>query len=79
MTAKVLVEVLGCDKEIVPFVVVDATGRGPGPKRDACGSGRWLHQVRFMVEQGWMRPGNCLTWDALAMMASEPPDVGREK
>ena len=79
VTAKVLVDVLGCDKEIVPFVVVDATGRGPGPKRDAWGSGGWPHQVRFMVEQGWMRPGNCLTWDALATMASEPPDVGGEK
>ena len=78
VTAKVLVDVLGWDKEIVPFVVVDASGRGPGPERDAWGSDRWPHQVRFMVEQGWMHTGNCLTWDALATMASEPPDVGGE-
>ena len=79
VTAKVLVDVLGCDKEIVPFVVVEATGRGPGPTSDAWGPGRRPHQVRFLVEQGWMSTENCLTWDALAAMASERPDAGGEK
>ena len=78
VTAKVLVDVLGCDKEIVPFVVVDASGRGPGPKRDAWARGRQPHQVEFMLEQGWMSAENCLTWDALAAIASEPPDAGGE-
>ena len=71
VTATVLVDVLGCDREIVPFVVVEATGSGPSPKGDAWESGWRPHQVRFMVEQGWMSAENCLTWDALATVASE--------
>ena len=39
VTAKVLVDVLGCDKEIVPFVVVEATGRGARPNERCLGTG----------------------------------------
>ena len=57
--AKVLVDILGCGREVVPFVVVDNT------------RGRRAHQVQFMVAQGWMSPENCLTWNVLHEIAKE--------
>ena len=63
--AKVLVDVLGRDREIVPFVVVEESGRRPGPKDAAKEPAGWPHQARFMVKQGWMGEGSRLTWDAL--------------
>ena len=57
--AKVLVDVLECGREVVPFVVVDST------------RARKSHQVQFMVAQGWMSQENCLTWNALHTMAEE--------
>ena len=38
--AKVLIDVLGCGREVIPFVVVDST------------RGLQSHQVQFMVAQG---------------------------
>ena len=55
--ASVLVDVLRCSREIVPFVVVDRT------------RGSWPHQVQFMIAQRWMSEDNCLTWDDLQAMA----------
>ena len=57
--AKVLVDVTGSGREVVPFVVLDGT------------RGRLSHQVRFMVAQGWMRSENCLIWDTLQELARE--------
>lgn len=57
--AKVLVDVLGCDREVIPFVVVNST------------RGRQSHQVQFMVGQGWMSAESCLTWSALQAMVED--------
>ena len=76
--ANVLVEVLGCDREIVPFAVVDGTGGRPGPNANSEQPAGWPHQVRFLIEQGWMRAGNRLTWDQLAAIVSERPDIRDE-
>ena len=62
--AKVLVDVLGCGREVIPFIVVDST------------RGRQSHQVQFMVAQGWMRLENCLTWNALQAMVEERENAG---
>ena len=79
VVANVLVDVLGCDREVVPFVVVEQAERRSGPKEKAEEPADWPHQVRFMVEQGWMDAGNRLTWDDLAAMASERPDLGADE
>ena len=76
--AKVLVDVLGCDREVIPFVVTEGAWGGSRAKGDVGKLAEPPHQVRFMLCQGWMSARNCLTWDALARMASERPHVGPE-
>ena len=55
--ARVLVDVAGGGREVVPFVVTRECPR--------------FDQVRFMIERGWMEAGNCLTWEEVAALASE--------
>ena len=62
--AKVLVDVSGCNREVIPFVVVNRI------------RGRQSRQVSFMLAQGWMNPENRLTWDALRAMVVDHDDVG---
>ena len=49
--AKVLLETLGCKKEVVPFVIGDKVD---GIKK--------RQQVKFMIGQGWMKECNVLHW-----------------
>ena len=77
--ANVLVDVLGCDRQVVPFVVTEGTGGTSRPTGNAGDPAGRPHQVQFMVEQGWMNEDNCLTWTALAAMASERPHAGIEE
>lgn len=74
--AKVLVDVLGCDRKVVPFVVVEGVTAGPGYSRTSGGPAERSKQVRFMVDQCWMDPRNRLTWDEVAALASERPGAG---
>ncbi len=73
--ATVLVDVLGCDRQVVPFVVTEGTGEDPEHKGDAGNPPGQQHQIQFMIDQDWMSASNCLTWDDLATMASEQPDA----
>lgn len=51
VTAAILLDLKGCEKQIVPFVVGEDKDR-------LCRIG----QVRFMIEQEWMRRDNVLCW-----------------
>ena len=51
VTAHVLLDLLGLHKEVVPFVVADDIGEIHKKK-----------QVRFMLDQQWMRRENVLDW-----------------
>ena len=53
VTIKILVDVVGSDKEIVPFVVVD-DGKYDSVARKM--------QVKFMICQKWLDERNLLTW-----------------
>ena len=77
--ANVLVDVLRCDRQVVPFVVTEGIRGASRFTMDAGEPARSPHQVQFMIEQGWMSEGNCLTWDTLATMASERPRAGIEE
>lgn len=57
VTAKLLVEHLGQAKRIVPFIVVDA-GKLASVNNTA--------QVKFMLEQGWLKEANILSWEDIA-------------
>ena len=63
--AKVLVDVVGCGRDVVPFVVTEGSGALP-------------HQLRFMIAQGWMEERNCLTWGELKAIASQGSGAGAE-
>ena len=49
--ARVLVDLTGCKREVVQFVV--------GGNKDQL---KKTHQVEFVQKQGWLRDGNILTW-----------------
>ena len=53
VTATILLDLLGEKKEVVPFVVVD-DGNLRSVKNTA--------QVNFMVDQGWLKAENVLSW-----------------
>ncbi|MCY3656887.1 MAG: hypothetical protein OXG95_09820 [Chloroflexi bacterium] len=51
VTARVLLDLLGSEKTVVPFVVGSTTAELKRQK-----------QVQFMLDQGWMDPKNVLEW-----------------
>ena len=77
--AKVLLDVLECDREVVPFVVVEDCRKHSRHMPTARKLTAQPHQVRFMVNQGWMDLENCLTWDDFAAMTTEVPIAGEPK
>ena len=68
--ANVLLDVVGCARKVVPFVVTERGAIGPSLHGDTTGSTRRPHQVQFMIDQGWMDEAHCLTWDDLVSLAS---------
>lgn len=54
VTAKILVHLTGRPKSVVPFVVTESGESSKSMKNTA--------QVEFMIEQGWLRRCNVLTW-----------------
>ena len=52
VTARILVDLLGCDKEVISFIVADKVR-----------SIRNTRQVAFIVQQGWLKQENILSWD----------------
>ena len=50
--ASLLVDRLGVKKQVVPFVV---WSRAKGQRRPK--------QVNFMIQQGWLKEDNVLTWE----------------
>ena len=64
VTAKVLVDITGCDRQIVPFVVGDA---------DKIDSIRNTAQVNFMTRQGWLKNENVLSWDCIDEISKSAP------
>ena len=58
--ATVLLDVLGCSREVIPFVVTNETY--------VVGSNRCPRQLTFMVRQGWMTESRFLTWDELPLL-----------
>ena len=69
--AKTLVDVTGCGKKVVPFVVTKESWQN----RECDGNcekppGRPT-QVHFMIKQCWMKAKNCLAWRDLKQMVPE--------
>ena len=60
VTAKILVDITRCDKQVVPFVVGDSKNLG---------SLRNTAQVKFMVHQCWLTEENILSWDCIEGIA----------
>lgn len=56
--AKILVDIRGEGRQVVPFLVTEE------------GASARAHQVRFMVEQGWMEPSHMLTWTDVRNLAA---------
>lgn len=54
VTAKILLSLLKCEKEVVQFVIAD-------DKEQAKNFG----QVRFLIDQKWMNDKNILTWEQI--------------
>ena len=54
VTARVLVELTGKQVKVVPFVVADAKGHASMLK---------TVQVQFMMNQGWLKESNVLSWE----------------
>ena len=61
VVARILVDRLECDKEVVPFVVGDDAKQL-----------RKSHQVGFMTRQGWMTERNILEWRDVEDLARNP-------
>ena len=61
VVARILVDRLECDKEVVPFVVGDDTKQL-----------RKSRQVGFMIRQGWMKERNILEWRDVKDLARNP-------
>ena len=74
VTAKVLVDVLGCNREVVPFVVTRNAQQLKQPSGNASAAGIRSRQVQFLIERDWMQSCNCLTWCDLKRLASTPCD-----
>lgn len=55
--AKILLDLIGCEKDVVPFVVTKQATRA--------------EQVKFMICQCWMERSNLLTWKHIKEVASE--------
>ena len=72
--ANVLLDVLGCHREVVPFVVTENPQRRTPSDGHADVPGMRSHQVQFLIDQCWMKPCNCLTWDDLDTLASKSHD-----
>ncbi len=54
VSARILVDLLGCEKKVAPFVIADDTA-----------SLNRHGQVNFMVQQGWVKKKNMLGWDEI--------------
>ena len=54
VTAKILLRVMGTEKNVIPFLVVDDDKR-----ESVLNTG----QVRFMIQNNWLKAENVLTWD----------------
>ena len=61
VVATILVDLIGCDKQIVPFVV-GASGNLEKMKK--------RRQVKFMECKGWLNEKNILSWDCIEKLAS---------
>ena len=62
--ATVLVDIVGCDRRIVPFIVEERPQYG-----DAKQKGQVSEQVAFMIDRGWLDPKHVLTWDSVARLS----------
>ena len=58
--AKVLLDILGCTRKVIPFVVGDNAERL-----------KKSHQVGFMVGQGWLQEENILEWRKIDQLSQE--------
>ena len=54
MMANVLLDILGESKRVVPFAVTERRINGPLPQGGNANSVGRSHQVRFMIDRGWM-------------------------
>ena len=67
--ATVLIDLCGSDKEIVPFVVVDAPGQLKEPRKH-------IDQISFLRDQGWLKEENVLSWKCIEKLASSGANNG---
>ena len=67
VTAKILVDITCSDKQVIPFVVGDSK-RLENLRNTA--------QVRFMVDQGWLKEENVLSWDCIEKLGASTPCNG---
>ena len=76
--AAILLDRIGCDKRIVPFVV------GDGEKlRKRYPQQQHIHQINFMIcqgknerSQGWLNEKNILSWDCIEKLTSSAANNG---
>ena len=64
VTAKILVDITNCKRQIVPFVIGDS---------DKLGNLRNNAQVKFMIDQGWLKKENVLSWNCIDEIAKSAP------
>ncbi len=67
VTAKILVDITPSNKQVVPFVIGDS---------DKLESLRNTTQINFMIDQGWLKEENILSWDCIEELAASTPGNG---
>ena len=67
--ATILNDLRGSDKKIVPFVV----GDNPENLKEPHPNLRHIHQISFMIDQGWLKEENVLSWDCIRKIAESAP------
>ena len=60
----ILFDLIPCDKQVVPFAVGAS---------DKLASLKNTDQVKFMIDQGWLKEENVLSWDCIDEIAKSAP------
>ena len=67
--ASILIDCLGSNKEVVPFVVGDDPDKIKEPHPNL----KHIHQISFLREVGWLKEENVLSWDCISKIAKSAP------
>ncbi len=67
VAAELLIHHIGSTQRVVPFIVAD---------KDKLGSVLNTAQVKFMVNQHWLKEANILSWDCIKLLADQDKSTG---